>query len=59
MKNNFIQMAASASHLVAYAIVSILKHIIEYCPMERQLFLWLVGVTFIFDGTIQIIVQRC
>ena len=29
MENNFIQMAASASHLVAYTIVSIFKHIID------------------------------
>ena len=29
MENNFIQMAASASHAVAYMIVSIFKHIID------------------------------
>ena len=30
MENNFIQMAASTGHAVAYAIVSIFKHIIDY-----------------------------
>ena len=30
----------------------------EYCPLKSQLS-WLVGVTLIFDGTPQIIVQRC
>ena len=29
MENNFIQMAASASHAVAYTIDSIFKHIID------------------------------
>ena len=29
MENNFIQMAASASHAVAYTIVSIFKYIIN------------------------------
>ena len=29
MENNFIQMAASAGHAVAYAIGLILKHIID------------------------------
>ena len=29
MENNFIQMAASAGHAVAYTIVPILKHIID------------------------------
>ena len=29
MENNFIQMAASASHAVAYTIGSIFKHIID------------------------------
>ena len=29
MENNFIQMAASAGHAVAYTIVSIFKHIID------------------------------
>ena len=29
MENNFIQMAASAGHAVAYMIVAIFKHIID------------------------------
>ena len=29
MESNFIQMAASAVHAVAYTIVSIFKHIID------------------------------
>ena len=29
MENNFIQMAASAGHVIAYAIGSIFKHIID------------------------------
>ena len=29
MENNFIQMAASAGHAVAYTIASIFKHIID------------------------------
>ena len=45
MENNFIQMAASAGHAVAYTIGPIFKHIIdvfhqwlhEYCPLKRQL----------------------
>ena len=46
MENNFIQMAASAGHAVAYAIGTIFKHIIdsvfhqwlhEYYPLKRQL----------------------
>ena len=30
MENNFIQMAASADHAVAYTICPIFKHIIDY-----------------------------
>ena len=50
MENNFIQMAVSAGHTVAYTIDTIFKHIIdcvqlyftnavfhEYCPLKRQL----------------------
>ena len=33
MDNNFIQMAATASHAVAYTIGSIFKHII-YCVQQ-------------------------
>ena len=29
MKDNFIQMAASAGHAVAYTIIPIFKHIID------------------------------
>ena len=70
MENNFIQMAASAGHTVAYTIGPIFKHIIDCVQlyftngfMNVVLYsvnsLWLVGVTLIFDGTPQIIVQRC
>ena len=69
MENNFIQMAASAGHAVIYTIGPIIKNIID----RVQLFftngftnivlksvncLCLVGVTLIFDGTPEIIVQR-
>ena len=47
MENNFIQMAASAGHAVAYTIGPIFKHIIdcvqlhkwlhECCPLKPQL----------------------
>ena len=41
MENNFIQMAASASHAVAYTIVPIFHGQFqwpqEYCPLKRQL----------------------
>ena len=44
MENNFIQMAASAGHAVAYTIGPIFKHIIDcaqwlhiYCPLKRQM----------------------
>ena len=50
MENNFIQMADSAGHAVAYTISPIFKHIID---------LWLVGVTLVFDGIPQKRVQRC
>ena len=33
MDNNFIQMAASADHAVAYTIGSIFKHIIDYVQL--------------------------
>ena len=33
MENNFIQMAASASHTVAYTIGPIFKHIIDYVKL--------------------------
>ena len=33
MENNFIQMAASAGHAVAYMIVQIFKHIIDCVQM--------------------------
>ena len=58
MENNFIQVAASAGHALAYTIGSIFKHIID-CVQLYFNCLWLVGVTLIFDGTPQIIVLRC
>ena len=33
MENNFIQMAASAGHAVAYAIGPNFKHIIDYVQL--------------------------
>ena len=48
MENNFIQMAASAGHAVAYTIGPIFKQLCaavfpqwlhEYCPLKRQLYL--------------------
>ena len=33
MQNNFIQMAASAGHAVAYTIGRIFKHIIDYVQL--------------------------
>ena len=33
MENNFIQMAASAGHAVAYTIAPILKHIIDWVQL--------------------------
>ena len=63
-------MAASAGHSVAYKIGPIFKHFINcvqlYFTNGFTNFvllsincLWLVGVTLIFDGTIQITVQWC
>ena len=63
-------MAASAGHTVAYTIGPIFKHIIDCVQLyftndftnidlQSVNWLWLVGVTLIFDGTPQIIEQRC
>ena len=49
-------MAASADHAVAYTIAPIFKHIIDCVQLYFTNGFWLVGVTFIFDGTPQIIV---
>ena len=70
MENNFIQMAATAGHAVAYTIGPILKHIIDCVQLhftngftiivlKSVNCLWLVGVTLIFDDSLQIIIQRC
>ena len=70
MENNFNQIAASAGHVVAYTIAPIFKHIIDCVQLyfsndftnivlQSVNCLWLVGVILIFDGTSQIIVQRC
>ena len=70
MKNNFIQMGASAGQAVAYMIDLIFKHIIDCVQLYftnsftnilhlSVNYLWLVGVTLIFNGTPHIIVQRC
>ena len=65
MENNFIQMAVSADHAVAYTIGPIFKHIIDCVQLYFtngsrivSFCLWLVGITLIFDGTPQIILQR-
>ena len=59
-------MAASSGHAVAYMIGTIFKHIIDYVQLYFRTLsfktsrrLWLVVVTLIFDGTSQIVVQRC
>ena len=70
MKANFIQMAASSGHVVAYVIGSICKHIIDCVQLYftngftnivllSVNCLWLIDVTLIFDGTPQIIGQQC
>ena len=61
MENNFIQMAVSAGHAVAYTIGSIFKLIIDYVQLFftngftnivlSVNFLWLVGATLTSDGT--------
>ena len=65
MENNFIQMAASTVHAVAYTIGPIFKHIIDDFTNDFTNFvllrvncIWPVGVTLIFDGTPQITVPR-
>ena len=56
MENNFIQMAASAGHAVAYTIGQIFKHIIDCVQLYfTDDFSNIVGVTLNFDGTPQII----
>ena len=55
MENNFIQMAASVGRTVAYMIGPIFKHIID-CV---QLYFTNGFTNSVFDGTPQIIVQRC
>ena len=63
-------MAASAGHAVAYTIGPIFKYINDCVQLyftngftnivpKSVNCLWLVGVTLIFDGTPQIIVQLC
>ena len=68
MENNFLQIAASVGHAVAYTIGPIFRRIKcatvfhqwlhEYWPLKRQLSLSS-GLTLIFDGTPQVTVQRC
>ena len=69
MGNNFIQIAASAGHAVAYTIGPIFEHISDCVQLyftngltnivlQSVNCLWLVDVTLIFVGTSQIIVQR-
>ena len=68
--DNFIQMTASTGHAVVYTIGPIFKHIIDCVQLyftngfTKIVLLsvncvWIVGVTLIFDGAPQIIVQRC
>ena len=69
MENNFIQTATSAGYAVDYMIDPIFKHIIDCVQLyfiasrilsfKASIVSGLVGVTLIFDGTPQIIVQRC
>ena len=47
IENNFIQMAASAGHALAYTMAQIFKHIIDCVQL------------YFIKGTPQIIVQRC
>ena len=69
MENNFIQMAASAGRAVTYMTGPIFKHIIDCVQLyftngftnialQSVNCFWLVGVTLVFDGTPQIIIQR-
>ena len=61
MENNFIQMAASAGHAIAYAIGPIFKHIIDcvqlYFTNGFTNIVGLDGITLMFNGTPQIIVN--
>ena len=67
MENNLIKMAASAGHAIAYTIGPIFKQIIDFVQLyfttnialKSHNCVWLIGVTLIFDGTPQVIAQRC
>ena len=70
MEYNFIEMAASADHAVAYTMGPIFKHIIDCVwlyftngftniVVQSVNCLWLAGITLISDGIPQIIVQWC
>ena len=60
MENNFIQMAASVGHAVAYTIRQIFKYIIDCVQLLfTNGFTYIVAETLILDRTPQIIVQRC
>ena len=62
MENNFIQMAASAGHAVAYTIDPIFKHIINCVQLyftNGLTNIALYSVWLVYDGTPQIIAQRC
>ena len=60
MENNFSKMAAWAGHAIAYDCVQLyFTNGFTDIVLYRVNCLWLVGVTLIFDGTPQIIVQRC
>ena len=70
MENNFIQIAALTGHALAYTIDSIVKHIVDcvqlyfingFTNIVNSSFncLCLIGVALIFNGTPQIIIQRC
>ena len=65
MENNFIQIVASAGHAVAYTMGTIIDCVQLYFTsgftnivLKNVNCLSLVGVTLIFDGTLQIVVQR-
>lgn len=67
----FFQMAASAGHTVSYSTLPIFKNFIDCVQLfitndltnivlqKGANCLWFVGLTLIFDGASQIIVQRC
>ena len=56
MEKSFIQMAASAGHTAVanYRLCAAVLH-----QLLHEYYLWIVSITLIFDGSPEIIVQRC